>query len=236
MKILLVAATQFEIAPLVAWLEQTAQVRKPSRYTLNKEIHIDVLYGGVGMASTAFSLGNVLAHQDYQLAIQLGIGGALDPALQIGETVEIISEYFADLGAATAEGDFLSLAQLDLQEQESGIFSPDGQLLNPDAASFGTGLKSCHGISVNTVNGYPPHILQVRKRYPAAQVESMEGAAFFFACRHKGIRFTQIRSISNYVEARNRDRWDIPLAIEALNIVGIGLLQSFQQAAAGETA
>ncbi len=236
MKTLIVAATQLEIAPLTAWLEQTAQVRKPQQFSLTKALDIDVLYSGVGMASTAFSLGTVLAHQHYQLAIQLGIGGALDPELPIGETVEIISEYFADLGASTAAGDFLSLAQLGLQEQESGVFSPDGQLLNPDAASFGTGLKNCHGISVNTVNGYPPHIQQVRKLYPAAQVESMEGAAFFFACRHKGIHFTQIRSISNYVEARNRDRWNIPLAIEALNSVAIRLLESFQQAAAGETA
>lgn len=230
MKILLLAATRPEIAPLTAWLAKSAQVRKPHQYTLGKHLHIDVLYGGVGMVSTAFSLGTVLAQQDYQLAIQLGIGGALDPELKKGESVEIISECFADVGAATAEGGFLNLAQLGLQEQESGIFSPDGQIINPDANSLSTGLKKCHAISVNTVNGYLPQIAQVRQRHPDAQVESMEGAAFFFACRHKGIRFTQIRSISNYVEARNRNNWDVPLAIEQLNTVAIRLLLSFQQA------
>lgn len=231
MKILLVAATLAEIAPLKHWLEQEARLRRPDQYTLAEQLHVDVLYSGVGMASTAFSLGTVLAHQNYQLAIQLGIGGALDPELKQGEIVEIISERFADLGAATAEGNFLSLGQLGLQEQESGIFTPDGQIINPDSASLGTSIKSCHGISVNTVNGYPPHIEQLRQRHPNAQVESMEGAAFFFACRHKGIHFTQIRGISNYVEARNRNNWAIPLAIEQLNTVAIGLLQSFQQAA-----
>jgi futalosine hydrolase len=48
-------------------------------------------------------------------------------------------------------------------------------------------------------------------------VESMEGAAFMFACEIEDIPYVQIRAISNYVEKRNKEGWNIPLAIENLN-------------------
>ena len=49
------------------------------------------------------------------------------------------------------------------------------------------------------------------------QIESMEGAAFFYACKIARIPCLQIRSISNYVERRNKASWDILLAIKTLN-------------------
>jgi len=48
-------------------------------------------------------------------------------------------------------------------------------------------------------------------------VESMEGAAFLFACLKKGIPCFQLRSISNYIEPRNLNNWNIPHAIGFLN-------------------
>jgi len=47
--------------------------------------------------------------------------------------------------------------------------------------------------------------------------ESMEGAAFFYACKQAGVPCLQIRAVSNYVEKRNRDAWQIGLAIKNLN-------------------
>jgi futalosine hydrolase len=52
----------------------------------------------------------------------------------------------------------------------------------------------------------------------------MEGAAFFYACRQFNIPCLQIRAVSNYVEKRNRDNWDIPLAIKNLNNFAIELV------------
>jgi len=40
------------------------------------------------------------------------------------------------------------------------------------------------------------------------------------------INFLQIRSISNYVEPRNKDNWDLPLAISNLNNTLIELITS----------
>jgi futalosine hydrolase len=45
----------------------------------------------------------------------------------------------------------------------------------------------------------------------------MEGAAVFYVAQQEKIPALQIRAISNLVEKRNKDNWDIPLAIKNLN-------------------
>jgi len=60
------------------------------------------------------------------------------------------------------------------------------------------------------------------------QVESMEGAAFFYACLMAEVPFLEIRSISNFVEPRNRDAWDLPLAIGNLNQVLAEILGAWE--------
>jgi futalosine hydrolase len=61
------------------------------------------------------------------------------------------------------------------------------------------------------VHGNEESIREIEKRTPA-QVESMEGAAFLYACRLENVPCMQIRAISNYVEKRNRSKWKIELA------------------------
>jgi futalosine hydrolase len=54
----------------------------------------------------------------------------------------------------------------------------------------------------------------------------MEGASFFYACEQAGIPGIQIRSISNLVERRNKENWQIGLAIKNLNNTLIQLFNS----------
>mgnify|MGYP003759681497 CR=1 FL=1 len=48
-------------------------------------------------------------------------------------------------------------------------------------------------------------------------VESMEGAACMMVSERFGIPFLQIRGISNHVEQRNTENWDLSFAISNLN-------------------
>ena len=50
-----------------------------------------------------------------------------------------------------------------------------------------------------------------------ADLESMEGAAFFYSCLAAGVPFTEIRSVSNFVAERDKSHWNIPLAIQNLD-------------------
>jgi futalosine hydrolase len=45
----------------------------------------------------------------------------------------------------------------------------------------------------------------------------MEGAPFFYVCLKERVPFMSLRSISNYVEDRNKENWKMKDAIESLN-------------------
>jgi len=87
-------------------------------------------------------------------------------------------------------------------------------------------LPKVNGITVNTVHGNEQSIETVINRFHP-YTESMEGAAFLFACKTSNQPCVQIRAISNYVERRNRNNWNIPLAIENLNKKAIEILNAF---------
>ncbi|MCB0705698.1 MAG: hypothetical protein KDC34_10330, partial [Saprospiraceae bacterium] len=79
--------------------------------------------------------------------------------------------------------------------------------------------------SVQKVHGSEASIRRIREKYDP-DLESMEGAACFYVCMLEGVPFLQIRAISNYVEPRNRDNWEIGLAIDKLNEILVGFFAS----------
>lgn len=225
MKILIVAATQGEIAPLFEdGIEQKTESQQLEEALDASTQDLRILVTGVGMVATAFSLGRHLAANQYDLAINLGIAGSFNRSLNLGEVVEVTTDMLAELGAEDDE-DFLPIDQLGFGESVftatstlSGIFSQN------EVAGDDLLIKQTTGITVNTVHGNEQAIRKVTNRVNA-QVESMEGAAFFYACRKAGVPCLQIRAVSNYVEKRNRDSWQIGLAIKNLNTFANALLQ-----------
>lgn len=63
----------------------------------------------------------------------------------------------------------------------------------------------------NTVAALEPSWRQVR-----ADIETMEGAAFFENCLRRGLPFAEVRAVSNRVGEIDHARWDIPLALRNL--------------------
>ena len=56
------------------------------------------------------------------------------------------------------------------------------------------------------------------KRGKIAQIESMEGAAFFAVCNEFGVKATQIRAISNYAALYDKAQWKIEESLEQLRL------------------
>jgi futalosine hydrolase len=52
----------------------------------------------------------------------------------------------------------------------------------------------------------------------------MEGAAFMFACTIEGVRYAQLRAVSNAVERRNRQAWKLDEAIAALGETALAVI------------
>jgi futalosine hydrolase len=216
MKILLVAATPFEIAPLIQWLETHFEQPETGLF-LHKNVQVNTLISGVGGSATASKTARYLALHPADWAINAGIAGAFDASLALGTVVQVITEQWGDLGVEEADGRFTDLSELGFAS--SNIWENQSTPL--------PGLPAVGGLSVNKVHGTKDSIARIRAKYPRVQVESMEGAAFFQACTEAGVPFVEIRGISNRVEPRNREAWDLPLAIRSLNQTLIGILEVF---------
>ena len=185
MRILLVAATSGEVL---------------------RSHNCEVLITGVGMVNTAISLTQKLCAEKFDLAINVGVAGALDRQMVLGSVFQVSTDCFADLGAE--DGDrFLSAPEIGLVKSTEWQLEPTYPL--PD-------LPAASAITVNTVHGNDSSIETLRSRL-SADLESMEGAAFFAVCHHFGVPCAQIRAVSNYVERRNRGNWKMAEAIQALD-------------------
>lgn len=194
MKILVVAATENEIILL----------KDAGR--INHEM--DFLVAGVGMVATTYALTKRLSEKKYDLAINCGIAGSFDRSISIGEVVWVNEDIFSELGAEDGN-EFLRLADLNLQGSDrfKGSFG--------FSKNLNYSFRKVTGITVNTVHGNEHSIEKISKRLNP-QVESMEGAAFYFVCEKENVSSIQIRAISNYIEKRNREEWNIPLALQNL--------------------
>jgi futalosine hydrolase len=199
-KTLIVAATYQELA-------QTFEHFGLSEANFVEQPQFDVLITGVGMTATAFALGKQL-NTGYSLVLNVGIAGSFDRTLKLGGLVNISEDTFSELGAEDGE-DFIPLNQLGFGRTTYEATLTSGIDLLKD-------LPLVKGITVNTVHG---NAIQIDKllQYHQVQTESMEGAAVFFACNAMNIPVLQVRSISNYVEQRNKDNWKVGLAIRNLN-------------------
>ncbi|NQX96425.1 MAG: futalosine hydrolase [Flavobacteriales bacterium] len=217
MNILLVSATYLEIEPLLLQFQLEQEVnQKLKRYTYNKH-KIDVLIPGVGMTCTAYWMGKTLNSKIYDVAINLGIAGSFNENIKIGETVNIISDQISEIGAEDGDS-FLSTTDLGFTEEELPLkLLQDNSIINS--------LTKVSAITVNTTHGNDTSIQKIKERFNP-QVESMEGAAFFYACLLEEITCAQIRTISNKVERRNKDNWDIPLAVKNLCDTGLKIIQT----------
>jgi futalosine hydrolase len=211
MKILIVAATRFEVQPLLYKMESDS-VQNLDDNTIRcsyKKFEIVFLITGVGMVATAYYSGKNLS-TEYDLALNIGICGSFSHNLEIGDVVTIYEDCFSELGAEDGNI-FLTLEELKLNgvsKVSNTGFKTSNSIIEM--------LPKVNGITVNTVHGNEYSIEKaVQKFHPI--VESMEGAAFMFACENEGIQYLQIRAVSNYVEHRNKETWNIPLAIENLN-------------------
>ena len=223
MKILLVSATYLEIEPLLTHFKFIEQPNQKLRKYTYKNAQIDVLIPGVGMTCTAYWMGKTLNNTLYDYAINLGLGGTFDETIQLGEVVNVTTDRIAELGAEDGEK-FLSLIDMDLIEDEDFSLL-NGAMVNSIAVDTKAiqSLKKVSAITVNTTHGEEGSIEKIKELFNP-QIESMEGAAFFYATLLEGIPCLQLRAISNRVEKRNKANWDIKLAVKNLTETSLKLL------------
>lgn len=222
---LIVAATAAEVAPLFEpmAMTQTSSTLWQGRY---RSVDIDLLVSGVGMVATAAHLSRRLAtRHSYDVAFNLGLCGSFNRAFLPGAVVRVVSERMSELGAEDGPN-FLSLQDLKLLGDDDFPFA-GGQLVSPATLDNAVlmALPAVSGITVNTAHGADDSIAAVGRRF-SPDVESMEGAAFTYACLIANVVPIQVRAVSNMVERRNRSAWKIPQAVDALCRAALGIIDA----------
>ncbi len=225
MKILLAAATPFEIAPTLEFLVQKSEQSKEGGYQIDK-LNIIPFVHGVGSVLTSAHLSRALANK-FQMVIQAGVAGSYDKNIKLGEVVQVVQDSFIDLGVEEKNGDFTSVFEMNLIEEN--VFPFQEGWIKTEHGELPTFLPKVIGGTVNKVHGTQESIDKTLEKYPELEVESMEGAAAAYVAKLFSVPFIQVRAISNYVEPRNRDAWEIELAIKNLNETLINMIETLSE-------
>lgn len=202
--ILLVAATEMELGSFAQRINMN-----------NGSGIITVAYTGIGIAKTVYELTKRIIAEKPSCVLQVGIAGAFNRNLHIGEVVVVETEQWSNLGAEDGD-EYLSVFDLNLVSANEKPYR-DGviQLKPHDMLNF-RHLRKVSALTSDTAHGNNTSINMLQSRFNA-DIETMEGAAAAYVCSMENIPIIQIRAISNYVEKRDRERWNIPLALHNLH-------------------
>ena len=201
--ILVVAATAKEIKPFIQ-LTRTGDIN-----------NTDILISGIGLTASTYHLAKQVALKKYDLVIQAGVGGCFDLRIPLGAVVAVKQDAIADQSVVELER-LKTLFDLNLVPQDQYPYKK-GWLINPNKEVLKkTKLKIVKGISVNQISTSKQMIKFYRDVF-APVSESMEGAALHYVCLMEKVPFVQIRSISNYIGERNKQKWDMMNSIVNLN-------------------
>lgn len=164
-------------------------------------------------------LRGIIKGEPYDVVANIGIAGSYDmDAFPIGSAAVISQEHFGDLGFETTDG-FRDLFQYGILEKDG--FPYTGGALVRQRLPYSHIEKALDrygnatGVTVQTVTGDPTKVAELCKRF-SPHIESMEGAAVYYAALQENVPFFELRTVSNAVGERNRKNWDIPAALEKL--------------------
>jgi len=181
------------------------------------KLEIVPLVTGVGAVSTAWVLKQwITVNYKPDLAINSGIAGSYKDEFKIGDVLMPYSDCFADAGIEDGEI-FFTLSEAGLRNGDEFPYKND--ILYADARykeKMGNIMKPVKAITVNTATGSESTRRKLMGKFNP-DIETMEGATFFYICSKENIPFLALRAISNKVEQRNKNNWNINLALNNLS-------------------
>ena len=189
----------------------------------------EVLVTGVGGAAMSWALQKRFSMRPVpSLVINAGIAGSYVNEVRPGDVVVIESDCFADMGVDD-NGSFTSVFSANLADPDRWPFS-DGRIHCTgrwfDLVS--KKHKAVRGATVNMSSGSQLVIDRIRRTWNPV-IETMEGAWFAYACAMVHAEWIAVRAISNMVEPRNTDKWNIHLALQNLEDAMNDILNSIMK-------
>ena len=215
--LLIAVATENEIKPLKQFLAAVNQA--------------EFLVTGMGPVATAARLSNYLTRHASRIdgVFNIGVAGAyIDSGLAALDLCLAQQEFLGDFGICMQDG---------IKDFDTGFLKPGLPLLfnNILAQRFKSMLNS-HDISFNVVNFVTVNCCSgtakrgefLRKKF-AAGCENMEGAAVAMVCENFNVPCVELRCVSNMVEDRDRERWQLAEAIEKVCMAAEIVIREYVQ-------
>jgi futalosine hydrolase len=216
MNILVCSPTEFELGPFIKFCKSTYEQTSFSKFKINPADEIEIIITGVSSTICTHSLTKYFTLNPIDLAIQIGVAGTFDKSVPLGSVFEVKNDCFADWGAETNEKDvFVDLFDLQLANKNQYPFTE--KMLESEKQTFE---------KVQWVNAITVNMLSTNSYRNSFLIESMEGAAFAYTCKMSLVDFTQLRGISNHVGDRNKESWELKLAIKNVNEILISWIKS----------
>jgi futalosine hydrolase len=172
---------------------------------------------GVGPVAAAATVTRLLTTgSGYRSVVNAGIAGGFRGRVELGDIALADVSTYADLGARTDTG-HLSLREMGIAQDSSLALGFDERALARLAATTRR-IVTGELLTLSCMTGTESDADELASRFPCAIAEAMEGFGVLSAARDEpGVSFvTELRSISNYIERRDRTTWNIPLAFDAL--------------------
>lgn len=211
-KILYVTATSVEAGAL----QNVSGIIRGNKTYIYQDLEISLLIAGIGPVTTAWSMMHWLAGNTRpDLAINAGIAGSFRDEIIKGDVVMPVTECFADSGVED-NNMIRTLAEEGLADPDEFPFS--GGYIHADpsyARRFLSDIRGVRAITSGIATGSGKTRDRLLKKFNP-DIETMEGASFFYICCRESIPFMALRAVSNHVGPRNRKDWNIELALENL--------------------
>lgn len=210
-EILIIAATEVELAPARELMEKAGD-------------GIRIALTGPGKVSAALATLELLEEKRPDWLIQVGCAGAYATSgLATGDAAIADLEIFADEGVEAPDG-FLTMKDLALPQAARGddrlfnevpVHGPSEAVLETIRSATGgdSRIETGRFCTVSCGSGTDAAAARIEETWNPL-VESMEGAAAALVAWKQGVRFSEIRGVSNRTGHRNREEWEIPAACE----------------------
>lgn len=224
--VLIITAMRQEAKLLEKALVGVSRVKTPAFTTVNGmlgSVAVVVCAAGVGKVNAAAATAVLIERHQPRLVINTGCAGAYPGrGLAIGDLAVASAEILGDEGALTSQG-WLGLREMKLPCLVQGTRRYYNEIplswhVSERAVQLADycGIPLARGrfVTLSTCSGTPLKGEELVHRF-GALAENMEGGAVALVCLRYGIDCLEIRGISNLVEERNLENWDIPRAVEA---------------------
>ena len=226
--LIILSATAYEQQRLRDSLQQATTQRRGHRAWVRGMIGIRpvvLIETGIGAVNTAQALTVALQEVDPDLVLQIGIGGAyLGSGLDKGDLALANEENYGDLGVVAPDGwfpaDEIGIPVLSADRDYYNTYPLDSKLVdNAQHILEQSGECVVQGpfVTVQQCTGREDIGNELAARFNAI-CENMEGAAAAHVCTLYAVPFLELRAISNLVEDRNKDAWDIPQSVQRVQI------------------